>query len=148
MPFPPGQFWSRNVEPVAYLDLGGKPGFKMALHKAGERWFFYVAHLWEPGWSIVDVTDAAKPRYVRFMPGPANTWTIQIQIAEGHMITGLEKIPDGWEADGVAADKSFEEGFYIWSLSDPENPARLGHYRTGGDGTHRNYYAGGRYVHA
>ena len=35
----------------------------------------------------------------------------------------------------------------IWSLEDPENPRRLGHYKTGGDGTHRNFYAGGRYVH-
>jgi len=148
VPFPPGQFWSRNVEPVAYMDLGGKPGFKMALHKAGGRWFFYVAHLWEPGWSIVDVTDAAHPRFVRFMPGPANTWTLQIQIAEGRMITALEKIPAGWDSGADTAGKPYEEGFYIWSLADPENPQRLGHYRTGGDGTHRNYYAGGRYVHA
>jgi hypothetical protein len=27
-------------------------------------------------------------------------------------------------------------------------PTRLGHFRTGGGGTHRNYYAGGRYVYA
>jgi len=147
VPFPPGQHWSRNVEPVAYLDLGGKPGFKMALHRAGARWYFYVAHLWEPGWSIVDVTDARHPRFVRFIPGPANTWTLQIQIAEDRMITGLEKIPDNWEAGGGARGQPNEEGFLIWDLADPEIPKRLGHYRTGGDGTHRNYYAGGRYVH-
>ena len=133
MKFPPGQFWSRNVEPVAYMDLGGKPGFKMAIHKAGSRWYFYVAHLWEPGWSIVDITDPLAPRPVKFIPGPPNIWTIQIQIADGLMITGLEKIPPVWEG-GTPVGVPFEEGFYIWSLEDPENPRRIGHYKTGGDG--------------
>jgi len=145
--FPPGKHWSLNIEAVAYLDLDGKPGFKMALHNAGARWFFYVAHLWEPGWSIVDVTDAANPRYLRFIPGPPNTWTLQIQIADGRMITALEKIPKKWLPPPDPA-VSNEEGFLIWDLADPENPRQLGHYRTGGNGTHRNYYAGGRYVHA
>ena len=44
-----GPALSSNVEAVAYLDLDRRPGFKMALHNAGARWFFYVAHLWEPG---------------------------------------------------------------------------------------------------
>ncbi len=145
MPFPLGQYWSRNVEPEAYIDLGNRPGFKMALHKAGERWFFYVAHLWQPGWSVVDVSDPRQPRYVRFIEGPANTWTLQVQIAEGRMITALEKIPEGW---GGEPGEPNDEGFLIWDLADPEAPRRLGQYRTGGDGTHRNYYAGGRYVHA
>jgi hypothetical protein len=35
----------------------------------------------------------------------------------------------------------------IWSLSDPRSPRLLGRYRTGGKGTHRNFYAGGRYMH-
>jgi hypothetical protein len=34
MPFPPGQSWIRNFELIGYLDLEGRPGFKMALHKA------------------------------------------------------------------------------------------------------------------
>ena len=111
--FPPGQHWSLNVEAVAYLDLDGKPGFKMALHNVGARWFFYVAHLWEPGWSIVDVTDAANPRYLRFIPGPPNTWTLQIQIADGRMITALEKIPKEWSPPPDPAVGN-EEGFLIW----------------------------------
>jgi hypothetical protein len=143
--FPPGKAWSRNVEPLAYLELEGRPAFKMALHCAGERWYFYCAHLWHSGWSIVEVTDPARPRFVRHIEGPANTWTLQIQIAEGRMITSMERIPAGW---GGAQDAPFGEGFYVWSLEDPENPVRLGHYRTGGAGTHRNYYDGGRYVHA
>jgi hypothetical protein len=32
-------------------------------------------------------------------------------------------------------------------VSDPVEPRRLGHFKTGGTGTHRNFYPGGRYVH-
>ena len=144
MSFPPGRAYSRNVEPIAYLDLGGRPAFKMALHRAGERWYWYCAHLWESGWSIVEVTDPARPRFVRFLEGPPNTWTLQIQIAEGRMITSLERIPEGW---GGTPGAPHDEGFIVWDLADPEAPRRLGQYRTGGDGTHRNFYSGGRYVH-
>ena len=144
MNFPPGTARSRNVTAVGYLPLEDRPAFKMALHKAGERWYFYCAHLWVSGWSIVEVTDPQNPRFVRHIEGPPNTWTLQIQIADGLMITSMEKIPDAWVGPNSGP---FGEGFYIWSLEDPENPRRLGHYRTGGDGTHRNYYDGGRYVH-
>ena len=143
MAFPPGKAYSENFEAVGYFDMEGRPGFKMALHKAGDRWYMYVAKFWCSGWSIVEVTDPAKPRFVRYIPGPDNTWTLQVQIAEGRMITSLERIPPGW------GDKPgpFGEGFIIWDLADPENPRQLGQYKTGGKGTHRNYYAGGRYVH-
>ena len=145
MIFPAGKAHSRNVDAIGYLPLEDRPAFKMALHKAGGRWYLYCAHLWASGWSIVEVTDPASPRFVRYIEGPPNTWTLQIQIAGGLMITSMERIPDGW---GGTPGTPFGEGFYIWTLEDPENPRRLGHYRTGGDGTHRNFYAGGRYVHA
>ncbi|MCE9659057.1 MAG: hypothetical protein K8R60_10890 [Burkholderiales bacterium] len=135
---------SRNVTAIGYMPLEDRPAFKMAIHRTGDRWYFYCAHLWVSGWSIVDITDALKPRFVRHIEGPPNTWTLQIQIADGLMITSMEKIPDGWV--GVN-DGTFGEGFHIWSLEDPENPRQLGTYRTGGSGTHRNFYSGGRYVH-
>ncbi len=144
-PFPPGKAWSKNFTPIAYIGLQERPGFKMAIHRAGDRWYLYTAHFWHSGWSIIEITDPARPRFVRYIEGPPNTWTLQVQIAEGRMITSMERIPDGWGGD---ANGPYGEGFYIWDLADPENPQRLGHYKTGGAGTHRNYYAGGRYVHA
>jgi hypothetical protein len=145
MKFPEGQYFSKNVDTIAYMDLEGRPAFKMAIHRAGDKWYLYTAHFWHSGWSIIEITDPQNPRFVKFIPGPENTWTLQIQIADGMMITALEAIPDGW---GGNPNAGYEEGFLIWSLSDPESPKLLGHYRTGGRGTHRNYYDGGRYVHA
>ena len=142
---PPGRSYSRNLDVVGYTDLQARPAFKLAIHKAGERWYLYTATFWHPGLNIVDVTDPARPRFVRFIEGPPNTWTLQIQIAGTRMVTSLERISPGW---GENPNLPFEEGFVIWDLADPEDPKRLGQFKTGGAGTHRNYYDGGRYVYA
>lgn len=142
--FPSGQSWSHNVDVAGYLDLEGKPAFKLAMQEQAGRWYLYIAHLWHRGWSVIDVTDPGNPRPVRFIDGPDNTWTIQLQVADGRMITGLERIAPGWGGD---QDAPFSEGILIWDVSDPENPVEVGSFSTGGTGTHRNYYAGGRYAH-
>jgi hypothetical protein len=142
--FPKGEPFSWNIEAIGYTDLDRRPGFKMAIHKTGDRWYLYVAHLWHSGFSVIDVTDATTPRVICFVPGPPNTWTLQVQIADGLMITSQERIPQGW---GDQSGGAFGEGFVVWSLADPEDPKELGIYRTGGKGTHRNFYAGGPYVH-
>lgn len=81
---------------------------------------------------------------MRFIEGPDNTWTIQLQVADGLMITGLERMAPGWGGD---AEAPFSEGVITWDVRDPEDPVRLGEFSTGGTGTHRNYYDGGRYAH-
>lgn len=143
-PLPRGQAYARNVEVVGYSDLGGRPGFKLAMQEGGGRWYLYLGHLWHRGWSILDVTDPAAPQLLSFVPGPSNTWTGQIQVAAGKMLTGLERIDPSWGGDPNAPN---EEGVLIWDVNKPTDPVRLGHFRTGGTGTHRNYYDGGRYVH-
>jgi hypothetical protein len=138
MPFADG------IELVGYEDLQGKAGFKLAMQEVGERFYLYVAAFWEPGLFIVDVTDPARPRFVRSLSGPPGTWTLQVQVADGLMITSMEPIPPGWGD----SSPDFEEGLAIWDVADPEDPHVLGTWRTGSAGTHRNFYAGGRYVHA
>jgi hypothetical protein len=143
-PIPPG-YSAHNTEVLGYHDLNGKPAFKLAMQEMNGRWYLYLAHLWHRGWSILDVTDPSSPEFVTFIPGPENTWTIQIQVADGKMITGLERIAPGW---GGFDDRPFSEGFLIWDVSEPTQPRQLGHFRTGSTGTHRNFYDGGCLVHA
>jgi hypothetical protein len=140
---PPGAVTS-NMEVVGYSDADGRPPFKLSIQEANGRWYLYMGHLWHRGWTILDVTDPAAPSHVRFIPGPENTWSIQMELADGKMVTALERIAPGW---GGEAGPPREEGVVIWSLADPRNPQKLGQFRTGGRGTHRNFYAGGRYVH-
>ncbi len=44
---------SHNIEHVGYHDLDGRPAFKLAMQEV--------------------------PEHVAFLPGPDNTWTIQVQ---------------------------------------------------------------------
>ncbi len=138
-------FFAHNVEVLGYHDLGGKPAFKLAMQEVSGRWYLYMGNLWHRGWTILDVTDPTCPEHIAFIPGPENTWTIQIQVAEGKMITALERIAPGW---GGVEGKEYSEGFVIWDVSDPGRPRQLGHYRTYSTGTHRNFYDGGSLVHA
>jgi hypothetical protein len=137
---------SRNMALLGYHDLEGRPGFKLAMQVVDDRWYLYMGHFWHSGWTVMDVTDPRKPELVCWLPGPPNTWTLQIQVADGRMITSLEPIPPEWGGDpnGPTA----EEGILIWDVSNPVEIRRLGHWRSGSNGTHRNYYDGGRYVHA
>ena len=141
----PQGFFSRNIEPVGYHDLNGRPAFKLAMQEVNNRWYLYIAHLWHRGWSVLDVTDPAAPEFRAFVAGPENSWTIQIQVAEGKMIAALERIAPGW---GGVDGQPFAEGFFIFDVSEPTQPRRIGHFQTGSTGTHRNFYDGGNLVHA
>ena len=131
----------KNVRMRAYHDVDGRPAFKLALHTSGERSYLYCGHFWHRGWSVVDVTDPDAPEFVHFVPGPAHTWTLQVQAADGLLLAGLEKPAEGW---GIDPREPHEEGVLIFDLrEDPRAPRLLSHFRTGGNGTHRNFYGGG-----
>jgi hypothetical protein len=141
----PKGYFAQNIAAVGYHDLNNKPAFKLAMQEMNSRWYLYIAHLWHRGWSILDVTDPSTPEFCSFVAGPENTWTIQIQVADGKMITGLERIAPGW---GGVDGQPFGEGFFIFDVSAPTQPRQLGHFQTGSTGTHRNFYDGGTLVHA
>ncbi|MGA2108048.1 MAG: hypothetical protein ABSH25_10450 [Syntrophorhabdales bacterium] len=134
-----------NMELVGYHDLEERPGFQMAMQVVEGKWYLYMGHFWHQGWSILDVTEPSDPRFIKFIPGPAGTETVKVQVADNIMITSLQK---SIAFPGRPQEPSYEEGIYVWDVKDPVNPKRLGHWKTGCDrGTHRNYYGGGRYVH-
>jgi hypothetical protein len=137
----PEGWQAEHITPIGYSDLGGRLGaFKIAVTEKDGRWYLYLGHLWHCGWSIVEVTDPANPRYVKFIEGPANTWTIQVTLHGNLMMTALQRQAPSWGGD---ADKPFEEGVMLWDIGDPEDPKFLSHWKTGGLGTHRNIYPGG-----
>jgi hypothetical protein len=164
-PGPARRIVAENFALVGYHDLAGRPGFKLALQVQGERWYLYTAHLWDRGWSLLDVTDPSAPELLGFLPGPPNTATLQIQVADGLMLTSLEKPPTEllqhapWKGFAWLARDSLlhgpkylpwrrsPSGLQVWSVANPADPVLLGTWDPGGTGTHRNFYAGGRYAH-
>ena len=133
-----------NVELVGYHDLEDRPAFKIALQKRNDRWYLYLGHFWHHGWSIVDVTDAERPELVRFVEGPVNMRTAQVQVADGLMATGIEE----WSENREAFDPALA-GIYLWDVAtDPTEPRQVGHYQTSGKGAHRSFYGGGDLLYA
>jgi hypothetical protein len=164
-PGPSRRIYSENFDYVGYSDLAGRPAFKLALQVVHDRWYLYASHFWDRGWSVLDVTDPSSPRLVAFVPGPANTATLQIQVADHLMLTALEKPPAellqhlpwrGWSwllRQALLAGPLYvpwrpsQTGVLLWDVSDPVRPVHIGAWNAGGSGTHRNFYAGGRYAH-
>jgi len=142
-PIPAG--WTANqMKAVGYSALDGRGGaFKMAIRQVNGRWYLYMGHLWHRGWSIVDVTDPANPKYLKFVPGPENTWTIQMEVHGNLAITALQAFQPAWGGDPT---KPFDEGVILWDISDPVNPKQLSHWKTGSTGVHRIGYPGGKYA--
>lgn len=136
---------AENMHPIGYSNLDGREGaFKMAIRHVNGHWYLYMGHLWSRGWSIVDVTDPTRPKVVKFIPGPPNTWTIQMEFHGNLMVLSLQKMPPAWGGD---PKKPYEEGLLLYDISDPTNPKLLSHWKTGGTGTHRNGYPGGKYAY-
>lgn len=137
----PGAVERENVELVGYDDLDGRENaFKMGVQEVDDRWYLYLAHFWHSGWTIVDVTDPSDPTFERFVEGPPDTTTTNIQVVDGTMITSLEP-PIHADEDGSPTC-----GIYVFDVSDPTSPERQGFYETPG-GTHRNHYHGGDYAY-
>ena len=80
--------WHDNVDLLAYHDLDGQSWFKLSFQEVRGRFYLHVAGFWHSGWSIFDVTDPERPTLVRFVDGPPNTWTTQVQVAD-LITTGL-----------------------------------------------------------
>lgn len=147
-PIPPG-WTAENMEVLGYTVMDGRPGFKISMTRAGDRWYAITAHYNVPGWSVVDVTDPRNPKTVKFIPGPANTNTVQLDIADGIMVAALGR-PENRAGTGMDPKKPYEAGVILIDVKDPLNPKELGRWHTdnpSGRGTHRNAYQGGRYVH-
>ncbi|MDA0999207.1 MAG: hypothetical protein O2807_01650 [bacterium] len=142
----PAALSKENIEFVGYHDLQDRPAFKIAMQEVDDRFYLYLSHFWVSGWTVLDVTDPKNPEHKCYIEGPDNTWTLQVQVADGLLITSMEKIPAGWGPR--PNDPPEKEGVYIWDVEkDPGAPELISHWETGAEGTHRNFYNGGRYAH-
>ena len=140
----PSGWEASNLEPIGYSGLDGRGGaFKMAIKHVKDKWYLFMGHEWHRGWTILDVTDPRDPKFVKFVPGPDNTNTIQMEFHDNLMLTALQKKQTTWGGDPTRPN---DEGVLLWDISDPLNWKRLSQWKTGSTGIHRIGYQGGKYA--
>ena len=79
---PKPDYATKNMRLVGYNDQGGRcDGVQIMVH----RGYAYIGHIFSKGFSIIDVRDPAKPKFVRYVAAPPNTWTLHLQ-AHGDLL--------------------------------------------------------------
>jgi hypothetical protein len=141
-PFPKGA-QAEHVKQIGFSSLGGRYGaFKIAIkHTANDKWYLFTGHSFDQGWSIVDITDPTKPRYVKFIPFPTDNkgiLTAQLTLHDNLLLTSL---------NSFSPQKNPLPAVLLWDISDPENPKQVGSWQGGATGSHRNSYPGGKYAY-
>ena len=110
--------FQQNFRSVAYHDLDDRPAFKFAMQEQHGHFYLYVAHLWEACISVLDVTESEHPVLKHRVDGPGNTWSHQIQVADGRMIINYEHRIAGWGLDPNGPPP--EEGLLVYDV--PRSP--------------------------
>jgi len=137
----------RDMELVGHDDLQGRSAYQPTIHKQGGRFIAYVGHHGgksrnpltgvdeDNGTSIVDVTDAARPRYLAHIPGAAGGGeqggAQMARVCDRQGKTYLLR------TFGNAVPNSAHE---VWDVSDPAKPRKVSTVVTGLTSTHKNYW--------
>lgn len=151
----PTGWQAQNLEPVGYTQIEGGRAFKLSIRRVGSRWYLFVGQqssaYGRGGFTVVDVTDAANPRQIRFIEIPnANG---QLTMHGDLLIVGSQMPFAPPEVGGSPAypfrGSAVAENDLatLWDVRDPRRPRRLSAWRGAGWGTHRNTYPGGRYAY-
>jgi hypothetical protein len=129
-----------NMRLVGWSDLQARSAYQPTIHRQGDRWIAYIGHHGgtdevaaplnpmtgkaEPnGTSIVDVTDAAHPKYLRHIPGQEGKYESggaqMVRVCDGATLPNANK-------SAVYMLRTFGgEAHEIWNVTDPASPVLL-----------------------
>lgn len=122
---------SLRLRVIGYADIqgGGQVNVRDGL--------CFVGHISPPeGTTILDVSDAAKPRILGRVFVPLNTHSHKVRARDGIMLVNNEAFPE------FNVTPELEPGLRIFDISTPEHPREIAFFRTGGCGVHRFDYDG------
>jgi hypothetical protein len=146
---------ANNMRLVGYSDLQARSAYQPTIHHQGDRWIAYIGHhggtqeIPKPrntltgqdefnGTSIVDVTDAAHPKYLAHIPG-----------LEGYAEEGGAQMVR--VCDGKTLPKADRNAVYmlrvfggraheIWNVADPAHPVLVTRVVEGLKDTHKSWW--------
>ena len=112
----PSETLAWNMRLISHHELAGfggvGEGINMQVTKNGRR-ILWLAHWGAPkNFTGVDVTDPRNPAVAKFIPGPANTNTVQVDLADNIMVAALGR-PENRAGTGMDPNKPYEAGVIL-----------------------------------
>jgi hypothetical protein len=152
----------RNMKLIGHTDQGGRPdGVQLMVNKS----YAFVGHMFSKGFSVIDVRDPRKPKPVKYMPAPPNTWTIHLQT-HGDLLLVINAMDmfaaaalqdekqyyTGSLSEKVGMDfkkqvRNWTAGLAVYDIAKPAEPRKIGFMPVEGGGIHRIWYVGGRWAY-
>ena len=150
-PNPPNQQSTWNTELVGHADLQGRSAYQPVIVNENGREIAYMGHhtgkamntltgVVEPnGTSIIDVTDAAHPKYLAHIPGSAEGGeegggAQMVRVCSGSVL------PRGVRGKWYLLRHNGSQSHEIYDVTDPVHPTRLTTVVDGLTGTHKSWW--------
>ncbi len=150
--------FARNMKLLGHSDQGGRSDGIQVMVSGG---YAYVGHLFSCGFSVIDVRDPRKPKFVRHIAQPEGTWSQHLQTYGDLLIVNNMKdvmrdpeMNSGSYYKGSIGGKfdleapSHAAGIRMYDIADRANPKEIAFCSVPGLGVHRTFYDGGDYVYA
>lgn len=156
--------FAKKMKLIGHSDQGGRPdGVQVMVNKG----YAFVGHMFSKGFSVIDVRDPRNPKPVKYVPAPANTWSIHLQthgdlllVINARDMFAAEEFQDerryykGSHSETVAAagtaktrERNWTAGMVVYDIANPEQPRQIGFMPVEGGGIHRIWYVGGRWAY-
>jgi hypothetical protein len=151
--------FARNMRILGHSDQGGRADGIQIMVSDG---YAYIGHVFNNGFSVVDVRDPKDPKFVRHVPQPAGTWSQHLQTHGDILIVNnmrdmlqAENVGAGEYYQGSIGDKvsldapeqGYSAGMRVYDISERANPREIAFMEVPGLGVHRVWYDGGDWVY-
>jgi hypothetical protein len=145
---------AKNMRLVGYNDLQARSAYQPVIQRQGDRWIAYIGHhggtqqVPKPmnsltgqaefnGTSIIDVTDPAKPKYLKHIPGMEGLGEQgggqMVRVCDGRTLPRAD-------ASAVYLLRTFGgQAHEIWNVAKPEDPKLITRIPAGKD-THKSWW--------
>ena len=148
---------ARNMRILGHSDQGGRADGIQVMVSGG---YAYVGHVFSGGFSVIDVRDPRRPRFVRHVPQPEGTWSQHLQTHGDILI--VNNMRDMLKAENIAAgdyykgsigdkidlaEKGHAAGMRVYDISDRANPREIAFLKIPGLGVHRVFWDGGDWAY-
>ncbi len=151
--------FSRNMRILGHCDQGGRADGIQIMVSAG---FAYVGHVFNNGFSVMDVRDPKNPTFVKHIPQPAGTWSQHLQTHGDVLI--VNNMRDMLQAANIAAgdyyrgsigekialdapEQGYAAGLRVYDIYDRANPREIAFLEVPGLGVHRVFWDGGDWAY-